>query len=82
MLIEEIVAANPSASALEATCRQIRRTLRFAPTIAELLGVLRQQHEAWSDRLHILEDDVAYWREQLTERVAQAKAPQQLEAKA
>ena len=78
MLIEEVVAANPSASALEATCRQIRRTMRFAPTIAELLGVLRQQQETWSEHLGIGEDDIEYWREELAERVAQAK-PKQLE---
>jgi hypothetical protein len=47
MLIEEIVAANPSASALEATCRQIRRTATFVPTLAEVLKILREQETFW-----------------------------------
>jgi hypothetical protein len=47
MLIEEIVAANPSVSALEATCRQIRRTATFVPTLAEVLKILREQETFW-----------------------------------
>jgi hypothetical protein len=43
MLVEEIVAAGPSAVALEATCREIRRTKNFAPTIAEVLKILKEK---------------------------------------
>jgi hypothetical protein len=50
-LIEEIIAANPSASALEATCRHIRRTATFAPAVPELLKVLREQETLWDDLL-------------------------------
>jgi hypothetical protein len=37
MLIEEIVAANPTAVQLEAACRWVRRNCTFAPSIAEML---------------------------------------------
>ena len=47
MLIEEIVAANLSVSALEATCRQIRRTATFVPTLAEVLKILSEQETFW-----------------------------------
>jgi hypothetical protein len=50
MLIEEIMAANPSFVALEGTCRELRRTKTFAPTIAEVLEVLRKQEECWSEQ--------------------------------
>jgi hypothetical protein len=48
-LIEEIVAANPSVIALEATCREIRRTKKFLPAIVEVLDILRNQARWWSD---------------------------------
>jgi hypothetical protein len=44
MLVEEIVAAEPCAVALEATCREIRRTKNFAPTIAEVLKILKEKN--------------------------------------
>ena len=43
MLVEEIVAAEPSAVALEATCREIRRTKNFPPTPAEMLKILKEK---------------------------------------
>src|SRR5262245_17605786 len=43
LLIEEIIAANPQASVLESTCRDLRRTKKFAPTVAEVLEVLQEQ---------------------------------------
>ena len=43
MLVEEIVAAEPSAVALEAACREIRRTKNFLPTPAEMLKILREK---------------------------------------
>lgn len=73
MLVEEIVTANPSATALEATCRQIKRTMKFVPTIAELLVMLFDQQMICDNRSDVGEDDIAYWREQLAKRVAQAK---------
>jgi hypothetical protein len=49
LMIEEIVAANPSMIALEATCRKIRRTKKFLPAIVEVLDILREQAAWWSD---------------------------------
>ena len=63
MLTEEVFAANPRASALEATCRDLRRTQKFAPAIAEVLATLRKQAETWSEVLYIRDDDIAYWKE-------------------
>jgi len=46
----EIAAARPSALTLESACRDIRRTLKFVPTIAEMLKLLRKHRERWEDR--------------------------------
>jgi hypothetical protein len=46
LLIEEIVAATGyDAVMLEAACRKIRRTMKFVPTIAEMLDALTNQPE-------------------------------------
>src|SRR5262245_30453033 len=47
VLVEDVHAAKPSASALEATCRKLRRTSKFVPTVAELLAVLAEEKERW-----------------------------------
>jgi hypothetical protein len=61
MMIEEIIAANPAVSVLEATCRKIRRTKTYAPTISEVLSELREQAKWWGDCLQVWEDDIEYW---------------------
>lgn len=74
MMIEEIIAANPSASALEATCRELRRTKNFAPSIAEMLKELQAQAEKWDASLQLWEEEIAYWNKRRQELVAAAKA--------
>jgi hypothetical protein len=73
-LIEEVAAANPSASALEATCRHIRRTATFAPAVPEVLKVLREQQTLWDDLLQHarLGDDGSSWCSRL-EKLARPK---------
>jgi hypothetical protein len=66
MMIEEIVAANPTAVALEGACREIRRTKTFAPSIPELLEALRQHEERW--------DNHKGWISALEERLEQERA--------
>jgi hypothetical protein len=61
LMIEEIIAANPSAMALESTCRQIRRTKTFLPAISEVLEALREHEKRWSDIM----EAVAYFDEKL-----------------
>jgi hypothetical protein len=73
MMIEEVIAANPSASALEATCRELRRTKNFAPSIAELLKELRRQAEQWRNVLGLGEDDIEYWQRLRARQIAEAR---------
>ena len=69
MLVEEIIAANPRASALEATCRHIRRTATWLPTVAEFLKVLRTEMERWEERVWG-ESDLEHYRNRIEERKA------------
>jgi hypothetical protein len=48
MLCEDIGAAEPSIGALEAACRHLRRTLKFAPAISEVLEELKKAAERLS----------------------------------
>jgi hypothetical protein len=74
LLIEEIIAANPSVTVLEATCRELRRSKTFVPTISEVLKELHAQAEKWSDCLHIYEDDIEYWQQERARLIAAADA--------
>ena len=77
MLIEEIFAANPSAVALEATCREIRRTKTFVPAVAEVLKVLKERAEWWKDAdetVDCMEDDHAARQEK--KRKGEANKPE------
>jgi hypothetical protein len=64
MLIEEIIAANPRVSVLEATCRELRRSKNFAPSIAEVLKELKAQANKWYDALEIDEGDIEHWQKE------------------
>jgi hypothetical protein len=81
MMIEEIIAANPSASGLEATCRELRRTKNFAPSTAEVLKELhKQEAELWGECLCIWEDDIEWWVKERERLIEAAKAKQAQEA--
>ncbi len=60
MLTNEIAAADPDAITLEATCRIVRRTKNFAPTIAEVLEILKEQSSAVSDMAEA--DELKNWK--------------------
>ena len=51
MLLNEVAAAGPSVIALAATCSALRRTLRWPPSIADVLNDLREQEMRWRYRL-------------------------------
>jgi hypothetical protein len=45
MLVQDVAAAQPAIGDIEETCRHIRRTSRFLPTIAEVLETLADAKE-------------------------------------
>jgi hypothetical protein len=68
MLVEEIRAARPNASAAEATCRVIRRTSTFLPAVAEVLKVLRDQMKLWDERFCIHKSEIECWCKRAAEK--------------
>jgi hypothetical protein len=76
-LIEEIKRARPSASAIESTCREIRRSekfIKYPPKIPEVLALLLKHEKAWSDRNPESSSvDLEYSKDELREVVARAK---------
>lgn len=54
MLTEHVAATHPDALVLESTCREIERTLKFVPSIAEVLAVLEKQRKLWGRRLDVI----------------------------
>ena len=63
-LVEEIIAANPQASVLEATARELRRTWKQSrpPPIAEVLYVLQRQAQEWDDVLFLDRHTITHWK--------------------
>jgi hypothetical protein len=87
MMIEEIGAAAASAVQLEVACRRLRRTLKFPPTIPEVIEALEEAnvpppyHLIWryglGEEAAILER-----RKELVAAVAEAEAKAKAKAKA
>jgi hypothetical protein len=75
VMIEDIRAARPSASALESTCREIRHTpkfIKYPPQIPEVRELLEKHGQAWSDR-HPGNIDLESTKAELREVLAKAK---------
>jgi hypothetical protein len=58
MMIEHVIAENPTIAILESACREIERTLKFPPAIAEVIQVLRARRKLFDDRQSALVFDV------------------------
>lgn len=50
MLLEDVAAEAPTYAELATTCRRIRRTMKFMPSIAEVIDVLTEEQAAWNSR--------------------------------
>jgi vacuolar-type H+-ATPase subunit I/STV1 len=72
MLIEEIMAAEPSVVSLESACRSIRRSAKFLPTISEVLEALKEESKTWTKCWEAIEciDEAA---EELRQKLATEK---------
>jgi hypothetical protein len=55
-MVEEVLAAFPSVPALESACSHIRKTVKFPPTIAEVIEAIDEQNDLWSDRFMAISD--------------------------
>jgi hypothetical protein len=51
MMLTEVLATEPTRISLVATCSELRRTLRWPPSIPEVLLAIREQELRWRHRL-------------------------------
>ena len=49
-LLDDVMEREPSYAVLECTCRELRRTQKFMPSIAEFVAALDKQEEEWGAR--------------------------------
>jgi hypothetical protein len=49
-LLDDVMEREPSYAVLESTCRELRRTQKFMPSIAEFVAELDKQEEEWGAR--------------------------------
>jgi hypothetical protein len=49
-LLDDVMEREPSYAVLESTCRELRRTQKFMPSIAEFVAELDKQDEEWGAR--------------------------------
>ena len=79
MMIEELVAAESTASRIECAIRTLIRTRTFLPAIAEVLGAIRAAEvPEWGDGAFAIDAGevmVCWARGALEKMVARAKAP-------
>lgn len=75
MLCEDVAAQQPTTGGLEAACRQLRRTCRFIPTIAETLAALAEAEASQRQIVRTLSSFPEH-RQKLLARIADDKARQ------
>ena len=71
-MVAQVHAECPSVIVLESACDQIRCTVNFLPSTAEVIAAIREQDELWSPRLDAI-DDCAYDAEELREKLETAR---------
>ena len=75
-LMDDVMALDPSFVEMESTCRELRKTNKFMPSISEVIEELEKQQELWdqrSDVVWFLEE----WYEDLPKQIASAKAAEE-----
>jgi hypothetical protein len=50
VLLDDVMALEPSYVALESACRKLRRTQKFLPSISEVIAAIEKEQDAWCDR--------------------------------
>jgi len=75
-LMDDVMALDPSFVEMETTCRELRKTKKFMPSISEVIEELEKQQERWGQRSDVvwyLEE----WHKDFPEHIARAKADEE-----
>ncbi len=63
VLLDDIMALNPDFVEMESTCRELRKTKKFMPSISEVVEELEKQKKLWSNRYDVVENLEDYYNE-------------------
>ena len=80
MMLNEVMAAEPSVITLTMACSKLRRTLQWPPSIADVLKAIREEEACWKYRLccaSAIADDYAEALSKLLERRAYARTDEE-----
>ncbi len=78
-LLDDVMALDPTFVEMEATCRHLRKTKKFMPSISEVIETLEEQKVLWdrrSDAVWFMEE----WYDDLCAEIARAKAAEDRKA--
>ena len=53
-LMDDVMALDPSFVEMESTCRELRKTKKFMPSISEVIEELEKQKELWDRRSDVV----------------------------
>ena len=73
VLMDDVMALDPSFVEMESTCRELRKTKKFMPSISEVIEELEKQKKLWDRRSEVvwyLEE----WHEELPRTNRQGKS--------
>lgn len=79
-LLDDVMALAPRFVELESTCRHLRKTKRFMPSISEVIETLEEQQELWNRRASTVWIEEVY--NELCAEITKAKAAEVAEIKA
>ena len=75
VLMDDVMALDPSFVEMEATCRHLRKTKKFMPSVSEVIETLEEQKKLWDRR-----SDVVWFMEEWYDdlpAIAKAKAAEE-----
>jgi hypothetical protein len=72
VLIEDVMACNPSFVVFDSACRKLRAELKFMPSIAEVMAEIESQNCTWRKRFSAL-DYIEYYYERLFKLIAESE---------
>ena len=75
-LMDDVMALEPSFVEMESTCRELRKTKKFMPSISEVIEELEKQKKLWDQRSDVvwyLEE----WHKDFPEQIASAKVAEE-----
>ncbi len=79
-LMDDVMALDPSFVEMESTCRELRKTKKFMPSVSEVIEELEEQKKLWDRRSEVV-GYLEEWYDDLRPAIAKAKAKEEQRVK-